>query len=84
MATEGAPPVGDPLDRKLRGIGALADVDVAPLVGQIVNAIGDGFAERVLLKIMLVHGVGGVTPAPARVLEVADQLFFLGVHANNG
>ncbi len=54
-AAKGAPPRGDHLHRKLGRIGGLADVDVAPLVGKIVNAIGHGFAERVLLKIVFVR-----------------------------
>jgi len=84
LTAKRTPPVSDHLDGKLRGIGGLADIDVAPVMSEIANAIRHGFAQRVLLKIMFVDGVGGLTPAPAGVLEVADQLFFLGVHANHG
>ena len=83
-ATDSAPPVSDPLDGKLGRIGRLTDIQIAAVVGQIVQAIRHGFTQGVLRKIMFVHGVRGLTPALARVLEVADQLFFLGVHADHG
>jgi len=46
----------------------------------IVDAIGYGFAARILLKVMSVDPFWGATG----VLEVTDQLFLLGIDADHG
>ena len=77
-------PVGDIIDRKGGRIRRLADVHRALIVLQVVNAIGHGFAERILLKIMRVYPFWGTAPGATGVLEVADQLFLLGIDADHG
>ena len=72
----GLPPFADCLDRKTRCVEAVADADVAAICRQLVNAIGDCLAHRVLWPVMHQHGLGLSTPRPAGIPEVTDQLLF--------
>ena len=57
-----------------------------PLVGgDVVDAVGDGLPEFFVLEVVHPHELGLAlwSPLPACVLEIADQLFLLGVHADH-
>ena len=81
------PPGSDGVDRELGGVRDVADVDPSLVVGQVVDPIRDGLGELAQSPISEVvhayslrfaHG----RPLGAAVSELADQLLFLGVHAD--
>ena len=78
------PPASEQIDREGGGIGGQADVDRAPVLGQIVDAVGDRATERVRPEVMDVDRLGLLAPDPSGVLERADQLLLLGIDADLG
>jgi hypothetical protein len=60
------------IHRELGGVGGLAYIDGAPVVGQIIEAIRDGFAPSLTGKVMDVNPLGFLTPDATVVFEVAD------------
>jgi hypothetical protein len=61
-----------------------ADEDVAVVGGEVVDAVGQGDARRIGGEVVVVDEGGLLAPGGALVLEVADQLSFLGVDADDG
>jgi len=84
MATEGLPPSRKLFDGKLRRIGILTAIDIAPVVRQVLHALEPRFAQRVLLKIMGSDFMRRLTAAPTWILERAKPLFFLGIETADG
>ena len=78
------PPGGNRFDGKLGCVRRTTDIDIALIVEQVVDAIRHSSTESVLLEVMHVYVRGRLTPAASRVLEIADQLLFLRIHADNG
>jgi hypothetical protein len=76
------PPRCNGIDGKLRRVGRQANINVAPILARQVKAIRCGPTRSVLKKIVTVHLFRFQTPGLSSVLEVADQLFFLGIHAD--
>ncbi len=82
------PPAPDRLDRELRSVCGVADVDPALVVRQVVDAIGDGFgvfAEFGVLEVVHTDpfGYSEKRPFGAPVGEIPNQLLLLRVHADN-
>ena len=78
------PPAADGFDGELGGVGRVADVDPALVVGHVVDAIGDGLgvlAEGAIGEVVDVHPLGLAFGCPlgTAVGVVADQLLLLGV-----
>jgi len=65
-------PVRPIVHRELGGVGGLAYLDGAQVVGQIIEAIRDGFARSLTGKVRDVAPLGLLTPDTPRVFEVAD------------
>ncbi len=52
-------------------------------MSEIVNAIGYSPTHRVLAKIVDIDLFCFLTPSPTRILEVANQLFLLGIDTDD-
>ena len=81
---ERVPPAADRLDRELGGVGGVAHVDPAFVVGDVVDPIGDGLgvlAQGPVGEVVHVHPLGFTARLPfgAAVGVVADQLLLFGV-----
>ena len=61
-----------------------AGTDSAAVIRRIVYAIGDAHAAGVRAEVVIVHANRRAIPFGARVPEVADQLPFLTVDADDG
>ncbi len=60
-----------------------ANHNIATIVGQIVNAVGNGFAFRLAGEVMISHCQRLPPPSPTGILERTDQLLLFGIDANN-
>lgn len=78
------PPAAKGRDGKLRGLMRAADHHIAPVVSEVINAIGYGFAERLAGEIVIPHLQCITPPSAPRIVEPSNQLLLLGIHANNG
>lgn len=50
---------------------------------QIIDAVGDGFASRILWKVRLKNLQRGAPPRASGIFESADEFFFLRIYDNN-
>jgi hypothetical protein len=77
------PPAADRLHRERGGVVAGAGADPAGAGSEVIDAAGHRLAQTVPGKAVRARGcrLAGGPPFPARVLELAGQLLFLGVHA---
>src|SRR5208282_2769459 len=82
-ASPSMPPVTKGIHGKLRRVTVHPHMDVAVVLRHIVDSVGSGTELGVLREIVGVHLPGRSSPSTAVVLEVAHQLLFLGVHAEN-
>ena len=78
-----APPSGNVIDGEIRRIMRHADKDPALVVEHIVNPIGSRQSFGLGTKVVIVNCYRFLAPDPARILEIAHQLLFLGVHADD-
>jgi len=80
ISSQGAPPAADALDCKSSRVVIYAEIYPARIRRKIVNAIGRNLAEFRDLEIVNPHRLRpSLRPQLASaILEVADQLFFLG------
>src|SRR6266496_3343333 len=78
------PPAADRLHRERPGIGVGADVHPAGVGRHVIDPVGDGPAQ-LAPEVMHLHpfGLTARPPLLPAVLIVADQLLFLGVHADH-
>lgn len=83
VTSRSLPPSCNRIDRKFWRVGRQADINVSPILVWQVKTIGGCPTRSVLKKVMAVHLFGFQTPGSSSVLEVADQLFFLGIHADH-
>lgn len=60
-----------------------ADHHIPAIVGEIVDAIGNSFADRLAGKNMVVHIQRLTPPGPTSILEASNQLFLFRIDANN-
>ncbi len=61
----------------------MPDVDCPTVVLQVKDAVGHRASLRILRKVMGIHHFGLLTSALPVVLEVANQLFFLGIDTDH-
>jgi hypothetical protein len=55
----------------------------ATILVDVIDAVGDGDAQRVAAEIMIQDPPRSAFPAPAGIAEVADQFAFFGVDADD-
>jgi hypothetical protein len=60
-----------------------ADADGAAIVGWVVNAVGNAHAGGIGAEVVIVHWNRRAIPFRSGVLEVADQLAFLAIDADD-
>src|SRR6266566_4315338 len=77
------PPVGNDIDREGWRVGRLTNVDRTAVVEDIVDAVRRGPPQAVAQKVVDVDGDGLEAPGPTSLLEVANQLLFLAVDADD-
>ena len=77
------PPSRNRVDGKLGCVGRQAHINAAPVLVWQVKPIWGRPARSFLKKVMTIHLVRFQTPGLPGVFKVADQLFFLGVHADH-
>src|SRR3989304_1561298 len=78
------PPASDGGRCKLRRVVRDADEDVTTIGAEIVDAIGGCNSLRIAAEVMVEDWGRGFPPHSAGVLEQPDELFLLGVHADDG
>ena len=78
------PPCGDGMGGKGWCVVRDADADRAAVIRRFVYAVGDACAAGVRAEVVIVHANRRAIPFDAGVFEVADQLPFLTVDADNG
>ena len=78
------PPSGQVVGGECGGVVAGADEQVATVVLDVVDAVGQGDALGFGTEVMVVDEGGLLAPGGAGVLEVADQLPLLRVDADDG
>jgi hypothetical protein len=78
------PPAPDRGGGKGRRLMGCPDPDIPSVPPLIVDAVGDTHADRIPAKIMIQHLATLATVAPARILEIADQLFLFPIDAEHG
>jgi len=85
LLAEVFPPAQDRVDRELGGVVVDPDVDPAPVVGEVVDPVGDRLPELLVFEVVAAYQLGFTlrAPLPSRVLEVADELFLLGIHTDH-
>ena len=81
MAAHPRPPPPNRVDRKLGGVMVDADADPAFIIGEVVDPIGDRFAELAVEKVMDADRdrLPVRPPFATAILEVADQFLLLGI-----
>ena len=77
------PPTGQSSDGKLWRIGGGPHIDRATIVADIIDPIGNGSQEGIVWKVMHIDRLCFLTPGSPSILEVANQLFLLGIHADD-
>jgi hypothetical protein len=77
------PPVRNDIDRKGWRVGRLTNVDRTAVVEDIVDAVRRGPPQAVAQEVVDVDGDGLEAPGPTSLLELADQLLFLAVDADD-
>ena len=78
------PPLGNGMNGKLRRIMRVAHIDSALVVGDVIDAIGDGPSKGVVWEIMGIDLLRRLAPSTSRVGEVADEFLVLGVDTDDG
>ena len=79
----GGTPVRDIVYRAGRRIARLPNIHRPTVVLEVVNAIRHRATQRILRKVMHIHDLRCLAPDLPHVLEIADQLFLLGVHTDH-
>src|SRR6202051_1521165 len=86
LAPHGLPPTADRIDREASCIMVDADADPTGVVGDVMESVGcspaKGGVQEVVHPDFFWIALGTILPAV--VLEVADQLFLLGIDRNSG
>jgi hypothetical protein len=81
-----APPSADRGHRKTGRVVIGVHVDETGVLSQIVDAVRIGARHRRSGKIVAGHSFRRAFPSPllARIVEMADEFLFLGIHGNDG
>jgi len=78
------PPAGDGVGGKSCGVMRDAYEDRASVGEQVIDTVGDRDADGIGTEIVIVDANGRAVPLDAIVFEVANQLSFFSVDADNG
>jgi hypothetical protein len=78
------PPAADRRDRELGGLLGDPDVDEAVVGADVIDAVGDRLAQRLVGEVVNVDSdrIALGAPLTAAVLVLADELLLLGVDAD--
>ena len=78
------PPVGDGVSGECGSVVGNADDKSATVFGEVINPIGNRDTDGVRAEVVIENTARTAFPTLAWIFEVADQLAFLGVHADDG
>ena len=78
------PPISDGMSGKGGGVMGNADHQSAAIFHHIVNAIGDSDAAGIGTEVVIIDAAWSQFPTLTRVFEIADELTFFGIHADDG
>lgn len=76
-------PLGNGTGGKLRCIIGIANVDIALVMGQVINAIRHSPTQRILTKVMDMDLFRLLGPLATLIAKVADELLLLGIDTDN-
>ncbi len=76
------PPGTNRRHRKRRGLVRPAHDHIAFIPGHVIDAIRNGFAQRILRKVRFKNVEGRLPPGPPGIFEETDQFFFLRIYAD--
>lgn len=77
------PPMSDGMGGKGGGVMGSADHQSAAILHDIVNAIGDSDADGIGTEVVIIDGAWGQFPTLPGIFEIADELTFFGIHADD-
>lgn len=77
------PPVPNGRNRKLGGIMRGAHPDIAVIMSDVIDAIGNGFALSRVQKVVHIDLAPLLSPFLARLLKIADQFTLFGIHTDD-
>ncbi len=78
------PPAGDRTSCEAWSVMRNSHKDGAPIGYQIVNPVGDSYADRIGSEIVIVDEYRRAIPAGSGIFEVADEFSFFGIDTDNG
>jgi len=84
MRTFLLPPVSDGMGGEGRGVVRNAHDEGTAILGEVVDAIGDGDADGVGAEVVVKDASGAAFPTAAGIAEIANQFALLGIHADDG
>ncbi len=82
-ASQFHPPVPDGRDSKLGGIMRGAYPDIALIMSDVIDAIGNGFALSRVQKVVHIDLASLLSPFLAGLLKIADQFTLFGIHTDD-
>jgi len=78
------PPMSDGMSGKGGSIVRDANHQSPTIFRNIVNSIGNGDTDGVGAKVVIIDTTRGRLPTPTGIFEIADELAFFAVHADDG
>ena len=78
------PPVRDGVSGKSRSVVGNPDHQSPSIFRDIVNPVRNGDPDGVSAEVVIIDRARGRFPTTARVFEIADELAFFAVHADDG
>lgn len=78
------PPMGDGMGGESGSVVRNTNDEGAAILGDVVDAIGDGDADGVGTEVVVKNATGAAFPTEASIFEVADQFALLGIDADDG
>src|SRR6266699_5448290 len=79
-----APPMSDGMSGEGGGVVGNADHQSTAIFCDIVNPVRNGDPDGISAEVVIVNTTRGRFPTAARIFEIADELAFFAVHADNG
>ena len=83
LAAFALPPSDQVVSSEVGGVVGGADDDEAVVGGDVVDAVGDGDAVSLGAEVVVVDGLGRLSPGVALVLEITDELALFGIDADD-
>lgn len=82
--TFAGPPAGNRTSCEAGSVMGNAHKDGAPIGYEIVNPVGDSYADGIGSEIVIVDEYRRAIPASSGILEVTDEFSFFGIDTDNG